>query len=61
MNQDNISEMLKRKYEDTESPTKKNWKKNVLKDYAESTKTVETILLDSRNSRTRLERSLDDT
>ena len=54
-----LKELLRRKKYD-DSPNKKRWKNEVLKDFRDTNKLVETTLLDSKNSRTRLERSLDE-
>lgn len=61
MNSLNLQDVLRRKYDDNESPSKKKWKRSVLRDHHESSKCVSSLLEESRSSRTRLERSLDET
>ena len=55
-----LKEILIRKhYED--SPNKRKWKNQVLRDHADTSRLAVSTLSDSRSSKTRLERSLDET
>ena len=51
--------LVRKRYQD--SPNKIRWKNKVLRDHADTSRVAESILKDSRRSKTRMERSLDET